>query len=93
MAFKDLFVKARKIRNAIEDKIADLLKLFQNEKVDKAEIRLIQIAIDKGLQIATSNTIVLTNEQTEAIASEIVRGLNKLNDLTQKQLRKKSKRG
>ena len=89
MAIKDLFVKARKIRNAIEDKIADLLKLFQNEKVDKAEIRLIQIAIDKGLQIATSNTIVLTNEQTEAIASEIVRGLNKLNDLTQKQLRKK----
>lgn len=89
MAFKDLFVKARKIRNAIEDKIADLLKLFQNEKIDKAEIRLIQIAIDKGLQIATSNTIVLTNEQTEAIASEIVRGLNKLNDLTQKQLRKK----
>lgn len=89
MAIKDLFIKARKIRNAIEDKIADLLKLFQNEKVDKAEIRLIQIAIDKGLQIATSNTIVLTNEQTEAIASEIVRGLNKLNDLTQKQLRKK----
>ena len=89
MAFKDLFIKARKIRNAIEDKIADLLKLFQNEKVDKAEIRLIQIAIDKGLKIATSNTIVLTNEQTEAIASEIVRGLNKLNDLTQKQLRKK----
>ena len=89
MTFKDLFIKARKIRNAIEDKIADLLKLFQNEKVDKAEIRLIQIAIDKGLQIATSNTIVLTNEQTEAIASEIVRGLNKLNDLTQKQLRKK----
>ena len=89
MAFKDLFVKARKIRNAIEDKIVDLLKLFQNEKVDKAEIRLIQIAIDKGLQVATSNTIVLTNEQTEAIASEIVRGLNKLNDLTQKQLRKK----
>ena len=89
MAFKDLFIKARKIRNAIEDKIADLLKLFQNEKVDKAEIRLIQIAIDKGLQVATSNTIVLTNEQTEAIASEIVKGLNKLNDLTQKQLRKK----
>ena len=89
MAIKDLFVKARKIRNAIEDKIADLLKLFQNEKVDKAEIRLIQIAIDKGLQVATSNTIVLTNEQTEAIASEIVKGLNKLNDLTQKQLRKK----
>ena len=89
MAIKDLFIKARKIRNAIEDKIADLLKLFQNEKVDKAEIRLIQIAIDKGLQVATSNTIVLTNEQTEAIASEIVRGLNKLNDLTQKQLRKK----
>ena len=89
MAFKDLFIKARKIRNAIEDKIADLLKLFQNEKVDKAEIRLIQIAIDKGLQIATSNTIVLTNEQTETIASEIVKGLNKLNDLTQKQLRKK----
>ena len=89
MALKDLFIKARKIRNAIEDKIADLLKLFQNEKVDKAEIRLIQIAIDKGLQVATSNTIVLTNEQTEAIASEIVRGLNKLNDLTQKQLRKK----
>lgn len=89
MAIKDLFIKARKIRNAIEDKIADLLKLFQNEKVDKAEIRLIQVAIDKGLQIATSNTIVLTNEQTEAIASEIVRGLNKLNDLTQKQLRKK----
>ena len=90
MAFKDLFIKARKIRNAIEDKIADLLKLFQNEKVDKAEIRLIQVAIDKGLQITTSNTIVLTNEQTEAIASEIVRGLNKLNDLTQKQLRKNS---
>ena len=89
MAIKDLFIKARKIRNAIEDKIADLLKLFQNEKVDKAEIRLIQVAIDKGLQIATSNTIVLTNEQTEAIASEIVRGLNKLNDITQKQLRKK----
>ena len=89
MALKDLFIKARKIRNAIEDKIADLLKLFQNEKVDKAEIRLIQIAIDKGLQIATSNTIVLTNEQTEAIASEIVKGLNKLNDLTQKQLKKK----
>ena len=89
MAFKDLFIKARKIRNAIEDKIADLLKLFQNEKVDKAEIRLIQVAIDKGLQIATSNTIVLTNEQTEAIASEIVKGLNKLNDSTQKQLRKK----
>ena len=93
MALKDLFIKARKIRNAIEDKIADLLKLFQNEKVDKAEIRLIQIAIDKGLQVATSNTIVLTNEQTEAIASEIVNGLNKLNDLTQKLLRKKSKRG
>ena len=89
MAIKDLFIKARKIRNAIEDKIADLLKLFQNEKVDKAEIRLIQVAIDKGLQVATSNTIVLTNEQTEAIASEIVRGLNKLNDLTQKQLRNK----
>lgn len=30
MAFKDLFIKARKIRNAIEDKIADLLNLFQN---------------------------------------------------------------
>lgn len=83
----DLFVKAKKIRKAIRLKLADFLNLFQNEKVDKAEIKLIQIAIDKGLQTATSNTIVLTNEQTEAIAIEIVNIINKLNDVAQDKLR------
>lgn len=83
----DLFVKAKKIRKAIRLKLADFLELFQNEKIDKAEIKLIQIAIDKGLQTATSNTIVLTNEQTEAIATEIVNIINKLNDVTQDKLR------
>lgn len=83
----DLFVKAKKIRKAIRLKLADFLNLFQSEKVDKAEIKLIQIAIDKGLQTATSNTIVLTNEQTEAIATEIVNIINKLNDVAQDKLR------
>lgn len=85
---KSYFIKANKIKNDIEDAIADFLNLFQNKKVDNAEITLIKLALSKGLQSATSGSISLTDEQMTTIASGIVKGLNKLNDYTQKQLRK-----
>lgn len=86
---KKFFIKARKIRNDIEDIIADFLKLFQSKKVDKAEIALLKVVIQQGITTATSGSTVLNDEQLTVIAEEVVKGLNGLNEAAQKQLRKR----
>lgn len=75
------------IRN-IRKGLKKLLELLQNEKVDKIEITFVTQTLQTALSaLPISNTI--STRHYEAIAKEIVKGLNKINDKTQKLLEKR----
>lgn len=87
--FKRLLINADKIREDVENAIANLLeKLSRSKALDKAEESLVKIAVSTGLSSATSGSVTLTSEQLESIAQAIVDGLNKLDLVIAGQLKK-----
>lgn len=86
--FKKLFKKVDNLREYLEDKLADLLeKIDKSKKVDELEKTIIAKGIDYGIEYCTKTNSV-PSDFTQAIAEEVVKCLGKLNQLTQKQLRK-----
>lgn len=85
--FKNLFKKADGFREGLEDKLADVLdKIDDNEKIDEAEKKLIEGAIDYALKYYGVNNVPAG--VTEAISEGLVDSLGKLNNKLQTQLRK-----
>lgn len=86
--FKKLFKKVDDLREYLEDRLADLLeKIDKSKKVDELEKTIIAKGIDYGIEYCTKTNSV-PSDFTQAIAEEVVKCLGKLNQLTQKQLRK-----
>lgn len=86
--FKNLFKKVNDLREYLEDKLADLLeKIDKSKKVDELEKTIIAKGIDYGIEYCAKTNSV-PSDFTQAIAEEVVKCLGKLNQLTQKQLRK-----
>lgn len=86
--FKKLFKKVDNLREYLEDKLADLLeKIDKSKKVDELEKTIIAKGIDYGIEYCTKTNSV-PSDFTQTIAEEVVKCLGKLNQLTQKQLRK-----
>lgn len=85
--FKNLFKKADGFREGLEDKLADVLdKIDDNEKVDEAEKKLIEGAINYALEYYGVKNVPAG--VTEAISEGLVDSLGKLNNKLQTQLRK-----
>lgn len=85
--FKKLFYKADNFREALENKLADVLdKIDDNEKVDEAEKKLIEGAINYALEYYGVKNV--PTGVTEAISEGLVDSLGKLNNKLQTQLRK-----
>lgn len=85
--FKKLFYKADNFREALENKLADVLdKIDDNEKVDEAEKKLIEGAINYALEYYGVKNVPAG--VTEAISEGLVDSLGKLNNKLQTQLRK-----
>lgn len=86
--FKKLFKKVDNLREYLEDKLADLLERIDKSKgIDELEKTIIAKGIDYGIEYCTKINSV-PSDFTQAIAEEVVKCLGKLNQLTQKQLRK-----
>ena len=85
--FKNLFKKADGFREGLENKLADVLdKIDDSEKVDEAEKKLIEGAINYALEYYGVKNVPA--EVTEAISEGLVDSLGKLNNKLQTQLRK-----
>ena len=85
--FKNLFKKADEFREGLENKLADVLdKIDDNEKVDEAEKKLIEGAINYALEYYGVKNVPAG--VTEAISEGLVDSLGKLNNKLQTQLRK-----
>lgn len=85
--FKNLFKKADGFREGLENKLADVLdKIDDSEKVDEAEKKLIEGAINYALEYYGVKNVPAG--VTEAISEELVNSLGKLNNKLQTQLRK-----
>lgn len=85
--FKNLFKKADGFREGLENKLADVLdKIDDNEKVDEAEKKLIEGAINYALEYYGVKNVPAG--VTEAISEGLVDSLGKLNNKLQTQLRK-----
>lgn len=85
--FKKLFYKADNFREALEDRLADVLdKIDDSEKVDEAEKKLIEGAINYALEYYGVKNVPAG--VTEAISEGLVDSLGKLNNKLQTQLRK-----
>lgn len=85
--FKNLFKKANGFREGLEDKLADVLdKIDDNEKIDKAEKKFIEGAINYALEYYGVKNVPAG--VTEAISEGLVDSLGKLNNKLQTQLRK-----
>lgn len=85
--FKNLFKKADGFREGLENKLADVLdKIDDNEKVDEAEKKLIEGAINYALEYYGVKNVPAG--VTEAISEGLVDSLGKLNRKVQEQLRK-----
>ena len=85
--FKNLFKKADGFREGLENKLADVLdKIDDSEKVDEAEKKLIEGAINYALEYYGVKNIPAG--VTEAISEGLVDSLGKLNNKLQTQLRK-----
>lgn len=86
---KSIFVKADKVREDVENSIANVLEKFSKSKtLDSAEETLIKAAIAAGLSSASSGSVALSPEQLDSIATSIVKGLNKLDIVVANQLKK-----
>lgn len=85
--FKNLFKKADGFREGLENKLADVLdKIDDSEKVDEAEKKLIEGAINYALEYYGVTNVPAG--VTEAISEGLVDSLGKLNNKLQTQLRK-----
>lgn len=85
--FKNLFKKADGFREGLENNLADVLdKIDDNEKVDEAEKKLIEGAINYALEYYGVKNVPAG--VTEAISEGLVDSLGKLNNKLQTQLRK-----
>lgn len=85
--FKNLFKKADGFREGLENKLADVLdKIDDSEKVDEAEKKLIEGAINYALEYYGVKNVPAG--VTEAISEGLVDSLGKLNNKLQTQLRK-----
>lgn len=85
--FKNLFKKADGFREGLENKLADVLdKIDDSEKVDEAEKKLIEGAINYALEYYGVKNVPAG--VTEAISGGLVDSLGKLNNKLQTQLRK-----
>lgn len=85
--FKNLFKKADGFREGLENKLADVLdKIDDSEKVDEAEKKLIEGAINYALEYYRVTNVPAG--VTEAISEGLVDSLGKLNKRVQVQLRK-----
>lgn len=85
--FKNLFKKADGFREGLENKLADVLdKIDDSEKVDEAEKKLIEGAINYALEYYGVKNVPAGI--TEAISEGLVDSLGKLNNKLQTQLRK-----
>lgn len=85
--FKNLFKKADRFREGLENKLADVLdKIDDSEKVDEAEKKLIEGAINYALEYYGVKNVPAG--VTEAISEGLVDSLGKLNNKLQTQLRK-----
>lgn len=85
--FKKLFSKVDNFREALEDRLADVLeKLDKSQKVDDIEKELISKAIEYAAKYYGVNNVPAGVNDT--IGEVVVDCLGKLNDLAQKQLRK-----
>lgn len=85
--FKNLFKKADGFREGLENKLADVLdKIDDSEKVDEAEKKLIEGAINYALEYYGVKNIPAG--VTESISEGLVDSLGKLNNKLQTQLRK-----
>lgn len=84
---KNLFKKADGFREGLENKLADVLdKIDDSEKVDEAEKKLIEGAINYALEYYGVKNVPAG--VTEAISEGLVDSLGKLNNKLQTQLRK-----
>ena len=85
--FKKLFRKADGFREGLENKLADVLdKIDDSEKIDEAEKKLIEGAINYALEYYGVKNVPAG--VTEAISEGLVDSLGKLNNKLQTQLRK-----
>lgn len=85
--FKNLFKKADGFREGLENKLADVLdKIDDSEKVDEAEKKLIEGAINYALEYYGVKNVPAG--VTEAISEGLVDSLGKLNNKLQTQLQK-----
>lgn len=85
--FKNLFKKADGFREGLENKLADVLdKIDDSEKVDEAEKKLIEGAINYALEHYGVTNVPAG--VTEAISEGLVDSLGKLNKRVQVQLQK-----
>lgn len=85
--FKNLFKKADGFREGLENKLADVLdKIDDSEKVDEAEKKLIEGAINYALEYYGVKNVPAG--VTDEIGEVVVDALGKLNREVQEQLRK-----
>ena len=77
----------KKIRNAIEDKVADLLERIDNsEKVDRYEEEILKAGIKAA---AAEFGAAIPDAVLDYIVRKVVKAVGRVNRAIQKQLRKK----
>ena len=77
----------KKIRNAIEDKVADLLERIDNsEKVDRYEEEILKAGIKAA---AAEFGAAIPDAVLDYIVKKVIKAVGRVNRAIQKQLRKK----
>ena len=77
----------KKVRNAIEDKVADLLERIDNsEKVDRYEEEILKAGIKAA---AAEFGAAITDAVLDYIVRKVIKAIGRVNRAIQKQLRKK----
>lgn len=74
-----------KVRRKVRGRLLSLLELLQNENVDKIE----QALIAEGMKtlVGSYTDCKIPDKAYDAVAKEVVKCLNKINDRLQKRLR------
>ena len=77
----------KKVRNAIEDKVADLLERIDNsEKVDRYEEEILKAGIKAA---AAEFGAAIPDAVLDYIVRKVIKAIGRVNSAIQKQLRKK----
>lgn len=77
-----------KVRRKVRGRLLSLLELLQNENVDKIEEKLIAEGMKTLVDSYTDIGGKIPNQAYTAVAKEVVKCLNKINDRMQNRLRK-----